>query len=96
MSDLFSDRASLTRWIDLLRENLYAAEDRAELARAIDETWMAREFLVCVTSARLAACEHQWVRELADAAFIAKPISVFRLVNVIERFLDRARVQDAC
>ena len=39
IEDLSAARASLTRWIDRLRDNLYAAEDRAALARAIDETW---------------------------------------------------------
>ncbi|MFW2404715.1 MAG: V-type ATP synthase subunit I [Gammaproteobacteria bacterium] len=39
IEDLSADRASLTRWIDQLRDNLYAVEDRADLARAVDETW---------------------------------------------------------
>ncbi len=65
------------------------------LCREIDETWMARDFLVCVISSRLSPGEHQWVRELADAEFIAKPISVIRLVNAIRRFVERASLRRA-
>jgi len=39
IEDLSAARASLTRWVDRLRHNLYAAEDRAALTRAVDETW---------------------------------------------------------
>ena len=39
IEDLMAERASLTRWTERLRDNLDAAEDRADLARAVLGTW---------------------------------------------------------
>ncbi|MGI9344092.1 MAG: V-type ATP synthase subunit I [Gammaproteobacteria bacterium] len=69
IEDLSAERASLTRWVDRLRDNLYAAEDRATLARAVDETWSEKHVFAIQGWAPEAAIER--IRGFTDSAGLA-------------------------
>jgi len=64
IEDLHAERASLTRWADRLRDNLHAAQDRAALARAVDETWSEHDLFIVQGWAPAAAIDG--VRALTD------------------------------
>jgi len=65
IEDLHAERASLTRWADRLRENLHAAEDRAALARAVDQTWSEHDLFVIQGWAPAESIDR--IREFTDA-----------------------------
>ncbi|MDJ0926935.1 MAG: V-type ATP synthase subunit I [Gammaproteobacteria bacterium] len=46
IEDLNADREGLTRWIERLRDNLDAADDRAALTRAVAETWSEHDLFM--------------------------------------------------
>jgi V/A-type H+-transporting ATPase subunit I len=69
IEDLSADRASLTRWINRLRNDLHAVEDRAALARAVDETWNESHVFAIQGWAPAAAIEH--IRGFTDSAGLA-------------------------
>jgi len=69
IEDLSAERASLTRWVDRLRDNLYAAEDRAALARAVDGTWSEKHVFAIQGWAPEAAIER--IRGFTDSAGLA-------------------------
>jgi V/A-type H+-transporting ATPase subunit I len=66
IEDLHAERASLTRWADRLRDNLQAAEDRAELAHALDRTWSEHDLFVIQGWAPQSAIAR--IRAFTDAA----------------------------
>lgn len=69
IEDLSAERASLTRWIDRLRDNLYAAEDRAALTKAVDETWSEKHVFAIQGWAPEAAIDR--IRGYTDSAGLA-------------------------
>lgn len=69
IEDLSAERASLTRWVDQLRDNLDAAEDRAALSRAVDETWNEPHVFAIQGWAPTAAIER--IRDFTDSTGLA-------------------------
>ena len=69
--------------------------DGKALCEAIEDELPAREFLICVMSARLSPGDHHWVHTLNDALFIEKPISAHRLIRVLEDHFDPSCRSDA-
>ncbi len=69
--------------------------DGKALCEAIDDELPARDFLICVMSARLSPTDHHWVHSLNRAIFIEKPISAHRLIRELEGHFNPSCRSDA-
>ena len=60
-----------------------------ELCLAIEEQFPERTFPIVVLTSRTELEHRDWTRNIRDLTFMEKPVSVRRLISIIDRSLDR-------
>ena len=60
-----------------------------ELCLAIEEQFPKRTFPIVVLTSRTELEHRDWTRNIRDLTFMEKPVSVRRLISIIDRSLDR-------